>query len=341
MNSRVTNIALKTPKVSIGMPVFNGAKFIDEALQSFLVQTFEDFELIISDNASSDSTESICREYARRDKRIKYYRQETNKGAIWNFNHVFKLARGKYFKWAAYDDICKPTFLARCIDVLDKDPSVLWCHTKSGKTDASGKEILRWKIGQNNELPRNNYNSPSPHRRFKGVLLGTNWCVDSYAVFRVDALKSTRMLLPCYGAEKVLLGEMSLRGCYKEVPEKLFYQRHHLDAASSLNSSVKQQRYMNPKNTNHFAFTRFKLLFGHVISIIRTDLTTAEKILCFFVIFQYLLQFKKWRKIIIKTIFGSGLAEDLSILHTTCKDSQEWNSFTLQKSKQEPITIKT
>ncbi len=321
------------PKLSIGMPVYNGAKFINEALQSLLVQTFEDFELIISDNASSDRTESICREYASRDKRIKYYRQETNRGAVWNFNHVFKLARGKYFKWAAYDDICKPTFFSRCIDVLDKDPSVLWCHTRSGKIDASSKEILGWKTCQNKELPRNNYSSLSPHKRFKGVLLGTNWCVDSYAVFRVDALKNTRMFLPYFGAEKVLLGEMSLRGCYKEVPEKLFYQRLHPDAASCLDSSVKQQMYMNTKNTHRFAFTRLKLLFGHVVSVIITDLTTAEKMWCFCVIFQYLFQFKKWRKIFIKIIFSSGLAEDDQSIQFNCKDSVKWNSFSLQSQK--------
>ena len=91
MVSKQHSIVRNNPRVSIGMPVYNGAKFIEAALDSLLAQTFEGFELIISDNASTDRTEVICRSYAARDNRIRYYRQEKNQGAIWNFNHVFEV----------------------------------------------------------------------------------------------------------------------------------------------------------------------------------------------------------------------------------------------------------
>lgn len=94
-----------TPKVSIGMPVYNGEKYIREALDSLLAQTFTDFELIISDNASIDTTSVICQEYARKDSRICYIRQSQNKGAVANFKFVLDEAVGEYFMWAAHDDV--------------------------------------------------------------------------------------------------------------------------------------------------------------------------------------------------------------------------------------------
>ena len=91
------------PLVSIGMPVFNGEDYVEAALDSILTQTFTNFELIISDNASTDRTEEICNDFADSDDRIRYYRQEKNLGAAANFNRVFELSSGKYFKWAAHD----------------------------------------------------------------------------------------------------------------------------------------------------------------------------------------------------------------------------------------------
>lgn len=106
------------PRVSIGMPVFNGEKYIRDALDSLLNQTFSDFELIISDNASTDSTEEICCEYASRDSRISYFRQTENNGAITNFQFVLDQARGEFFMWAAYDDLWSSDFLKDAVGSL-------------------------------------------------------------------------------------------------------------------------------------------------------------------------------------------------------------------------------
>src|SRR5690242_6344650 len=100
-----------SPKVSIGLPVYNGERFLAEAIDSVLAQTFTDFELIISDNASTDRTPEICKAYAEKDSRIRYYRNEENQGASWNFNRVFELSRGMCFQWLAHDDYIAPGFL--------------------------------------------------------------------------------------------------------------------------------------------------------------------------------------------------------------------------------------
>ena len=104
------------PKVSIGIAVFNGENFLESALRSILAQTFEDFELIISDNASTDRTADICEQYASQDGRVLYLRQPANLGAQPNYNLLVGQARGRYFKWAAHDDMLAPTFLERCVE---------------------------------------------------------------------------------------------------------------------------------------------------------------------------------------------------------------------------------
>ncbi len=122
-------------KISIGMPVYNGELFIRKRLESLLSQTFTDFELIISDNCSTDKTPTICQEYAKNDKRIRYFRQEKNNGGTWNFNFVLQQARFNYFVWAAVDDIWNPQFLEKNIRVLESDKEIIG---SIGKVDTHG-----------------------------------------------------------------------------------------------------------------------------------------------------------------------------------------------------------
>ncbi|MCH9054911.1 glycosyltransferase [Synechococcus sp. PCC 6716] len=114
MNSQ---IGRENPKISIGMPVYNGARYIREALDSLLAQTFTEFELIISDNASIDNTEAICREYAAKDHRVRYIRQSQNLGASANFKFVLDKALGEYFMWAAADDIWDKNWIEKLLPV--------------------------------------------------------------------------------------------------------------------------------------------------------------------------------------------------------------------------------
>src|SRR6516162_7057649 len=126
-----TKVRKSAPIVSIGLYVHNGEPFLEQTLVSILVQTFADFELIISDNVSTDRTAEIAQAYAARDPRIRYYRAEHNMGGGWNMRRVLVLATAKYFKWAAADDVLRPDFLRRCVDVLDGDPGCVLAHTQT------------------------------------------------------------------------------------------------------------------------------------------------------------------------------------------------------------------
>ena len=101
-------MATDGPRVSIGLPVYNGDNYLAETLDSILAQTFTDFELIISDNGSTDRTEAICRRYAAQDHRVRYVRNPSNLGAARNYKRAFELARGEYFKWNGHDDPLAP-----------------------------------------------------------------------------------------------------------------------------------------------------------------------------------------------------------------------------------------
>src|SRR3984885_16230879 len=117
------------PLVSIGLFLYNGDRFLAAAIESIPNQTFQDFELIISDNCSTDRSGEICRRFRDQDSRIQYYRAEQNMGADWNLRNVYFKAIGKYFKWATHDDMIQPDFLRLCIDALEADDSLVVAHT--------------------------------------------------------------------------------------------------------------------------------------------------------------------------------------------------------------------
>jgi glycosyltransferase involved in cell wall biosynthesis len=210
----------KNPRVSIGLPVYNGENYLAEAIDSILAQTFEDFELIISDNASTDRTQEICEAYAAKDGRIRYYRSEVNKGSAWNFNRVFELARGEYFKWAAHDDYIAPEYLARAVEVLDQDPSVVLSYPRVTIVDEKRNHILDYTL----KLPTD---SPSPAVRFRSLLLDWSMCFEIFGLIRTSALKQTPVMGNYGHADGVLLARLGLLGRFEEIPEVLFFSRRH------------------------------------------------------------------------------------------------------------------
>src|SRR4051812_14204979 len=128
----------RAPRVSIGVPVYNGERFIRATVDSILAQTYTDFELIICDNCSTDGTQAICREYAARDPRVRYFRNERNLGPAPNYNRCFALSRGELFKWNAADDVLAPDFLKCCIELLDSDPSIVSVYSRTLLIDENG-----------------------------------------------------------------------------------------------------------------------------------------------------------------------------------------------------------
>jgi len=211
----------RKPKVSIGTPVYNGERYLREALQAIARQTFTDFEVIICDNASTDGTEAIAREFVQRDSRFHYHRNQENIGAARNFNRTFDLARGAYFKWAAADDLISPDYLAKTVSVLDAAPAAALCYTKVRVIDDAGKVVGEHLV----ELQHTADASPS--RRFGEFIRRSPTCFQVFGLFRADVLAQTPLIASHVGSDKTLIAEISLRGKVVYLPEPLFFSRQH------------------------------------------------------------------------------------------------------------------
>lgn len=216
------------PRVTVGLPVYNGERYLEEALASLLAQTYTDFEIVISDNASTDRTEEICRSFAASDPRVRYTRADTNRGGTWNFNRVVELSTGRYFRWAAHDDVVAPTYLERCVGVLDDDPRVALAHTKVELIDAAGESLGVY------EGPVARREDRRAWVRFHDAALwsGRNHLI--FGVLRRELLDR----IPPYGAhgnaDGVLLARLSLLGTFVTIDEPLQLMRVHEAQASTM-----------------------------------------------------------------------------------------------------------
>ncbi|HRF01115.1 MAG TPA: glycosyltransferase family 2 protein [Pirellulaceae bacterium] len=283
-------------RITIGMPVYQAERFLEEAVRSHLAQTFGDFEIRISDNGSTDRTESIARRLAAEDSRVRYERHETNRGAIWNLNHVAAGASGDFFKWSAHDDRLEPTFLERCVERLDADPNIALCFSRVRRIDAHGQEIPDRLLtdGERDGEGTGIGTSPSVTRRFRDVLLGGSWGIRSNGLIRVPFLARTMPLLPMFGSEKILVAELMLRGTYHEIDAPLFCQRIHAAQSSSLESAAEQQRFCDPRKQRpprvpHLTFVR---AYGRAIS--RAPIGAGDRLRCYGWLSRYVLRPEMW-----------------------------------------------
>jgi glycosyltransferase involved in cell wall biosynthesis len=211
-------------RVSIGMPVYNGEKYLRDALESILAQTYAPFELIISDNASTDGTAEICRAYAARDRRIRYYRNERNMGIARNFNRVFELSSGEYFKWASHDDRIEPEFLDRCLAELDRDPELVLCETRCRIIDAAGSIIGEEAVNAAR------LGSPIRHRRLSYLLRSDRTAAGEYfGLMRSGILRRSSLMRDYPGGENPMRIELGLWGRIAVIPEHLFHFRLHAE----------------------------------------------------------------------------------------------------------------
>ena len=209
------------PLVTIGMPVYNSEKHLQQALDSVLAQDYKNLELIISDNASTDGTQEICRQYAARDKRIRYTRNDRNMGMAWNMNRVRELASGEYFKWASSSDFVAPSFISACKDILDRHSDVVLAYPLAQSIDGQGqviKEILPETIDTRG--------LPTFIRVFIVIVQGEYYAVMNYGLYRSSALRRCRPVTAVIGNDQVTLMEISILGTIAVVPEFLFFRRH-------------------------------------------------------------------------------------------------------------------
>jgi len=265
----------RQPQLSIGLPVYNGADYLEQSLESLLGQSFGDFEAIISDNASTDGTESICRDFAAGDSRIRYVRQRQNMGAAWNFNSVVKMASAPYFKWVSHDDVMLPRFLEVCMDAFSNAADdVVLCYPKSFLIDEKGDIIRSFD-------DRLDLRQPLPHQRLREFLDTYEMGNLVFGVFRTDMLRRTCLLQPYRGADQVLLAEMALLGKFWELDQRLFKRRVH--GGMSLEANVTDDEvaaWFDPNDPQPIAMVRTKLYLEYSRSTLspRLGLPLAERL---------------------------------------------------------------
>lgn len=208
------------PLVSVAVPVWNGEDYLARALDSILAQTLSDIEVVILDNASTDATPAIAQAYVARDPRMRYIRHPQNIGSNPNFNAGARATAGRYLKWLAADDTVDPTFLERCVAVLEADPSVALCTTQFRD------------VGPDDELLghhpyRFDLSGPDPARRFGSLMCGDRGQRIMMGVIRRAVLDRTRLLADYVGSDRAFVGEIALHGRIVEIPEELWSSREH------------------------------------------------------------------------------------------------------------------
>jgi len=259
------------------MPVFNGADFIRFSIASLLRQDYADFELIIADNASTDETGAICREFAAGDHRIRYHRHDTNIGAARNYNKVFELARGEFFKWAAHDDECHPGMIRRCVEVLEQAPdSVTMVYPLGELIDEHGTTLLC-------PLDRVASSDSRPHRRLAHLFWSLNMCDPAFGLYKTSYLRMTQLIGPFFGADYVLLGELAMLGEIWEVDEVLFRLRAHPKRSMKANPDARARAaWYDPAAARKLFILQSweRLVWESLKSTHRSRLPMGEKMRC-------------------------------------------------------------
>jgi hypothetical protein len=208
----------RAPLVTVGLPVHNGEEHLAGVLQSLQNQTVSDFELVISDNASSDATADICRQAAQSDPRIRYVRQAENLGAPANWNFVARQARGSYFKWASDSDLCAPRFLEACLKPMQADPAVVLSMGRTQYIDAEGRPTA---IGGHDLGAVEG----APSERFVQVCMRLGVNNEQYGLIRTVPLLRTRLDRLYPHGDLVLMAELALLGKFAAVDEQLLARR--------------------------------------------------------------------------------------------------------------------
>jgi glycosyltransferase involved in cell wall biosynthesis len=274
--------------LSIGLPVYNGERYLRDALDSLLEQSFTDYELVIVDNASSDGTAGIALEYAARDARIRYHRNAENIGAARNFNRAFHLTSGRYFKWAADDDLMRPTFLERCIAALEEAPRSVLAYPKARIIDERGRPLLDYDPGFSTGTARASVRFAS--------MLEEHKCFQIFGVIRRDALEQTRLIgLHAHG-DGVLLAHLALLGSFIEIPEFLFLPRRHANHSSTMIGDYwSYAAWFNPAHGQKRIFPHARMFVEYFRVVMRAPLPFSERLAVLEALMRVLRQ--RWRLI--------------------------------------------
>ena len=271
------------PRLSVGLPVYNGEGLLAESIEALLGQSYENFELIISDNASTDGTADICRRYAKQDSRIRYIRQPYNIGLNRNHNFVVRQAKGELVKMASHDDLYARDLLKRCVEALDEHPEAVLAHCWEAMTDASRNvtKVLTYTVAAD---------SPRAPDRFRSMLFD-GWDDYTYGVIRTEVLLRTHLLGSHHYADRTLNTELSLHGPFCMVQDWLYFRRDHPERTSPYTVRTRCT-YLDPRRASRIRHPAVRLygeyIWGYVAAIRNAPLSPADRKECYRYLAQWL-----------------------------------------------------
>lgn len=261
------------PLISVGMPVYNGADYIESAIASVQAQTLDDFELIVCDNASSDGTVEIVRDRAAADPRIRCVVNERNLGAAANYNRAFHLARAAYFRWHNADDLIAASSHADCLAALEQNPDAVLAYGRARLIDANGDEIELYDDGLD-------LRDPSPSVRFRQFFERVGLTNVIYGLMRRDALARTSLMgngrLPA--ADTRMMAELTLLGQFVELQPVLFHRRMHAAASSADRADTSRQTSFWNAGRAGFVAPHWRLYGGYLRRALGFPLPPAERL---------------------------------------------------------------
>jgi glycosyltransferase involved in cell wall biosynthesis len=259
-------------RVTIGVPVYNGANYLERALSSLADQTYADIRVLISDNASTDDTEAIARSFASSDERFEYWRNDTNIGAVPNYDKVFYAATTPYFKWAAHDDWIEPRFVEACVEALDANPGASLAYTGARQVDENDVEILA-------EIAHTDITDPDPVARFREVVRNERLNLPIFGLMRREVLGRTHLQGTYHASARVLLGELALLGPFIRVPDILFVHRNHPEGSlRSYGGAHGVRKWYDTSSTAKGYFPRWMYMKGLADAAEVAPLSTAQKL---------------------------------------------------------------
>jgi glycosyltransferase involved in cell wall biosynthesis len=262
------------PLVSIGLPVYNGEDYLRETIDAILAQTYPAFELIISDNASTDETETICRGYAAEYQCIRYYRNEENIGGFRNNNQVMELALGEYFMLAGHDDLRSPEQLSRCVEILEQNRQFILAYSKTTEIDEHGNILVNDEVDLQVE-------SSNAHERFRDLIRMDHKVEPVYGLIRSHILGRIK-----FGqfadADRVFVAELGLRGPFYRISEPLFFRRvHPLRSTEVYRSRHARTGWFDPAGHVKVVFPYIREFSEYLAAINRAELDHKEKLRCY------------------------------------------------------------
>jgi glycosyltransferase involved in cell wall biosynthesis len=260
------------PLATIGVPVYNGERYLAQCLDSLLAQTYRDFTLLISDNASTDGTAEICRRYVAADSRVHYHRNEVNIGLYANFRFILDAVRTRYVKMASADDYWAPAMLGDALAQMERDASLVLCYPQAVLVDQNGAEQSKYDH-------RLQLMEDDPAMRFTRALTEVGLVNQLQGLIRIDAVRAALPLLDLPGSDNVFLAELSLHGKIMQLPAYQYYRRFHEEASSWNRASGDHQiKRVLKAGSRQMRLVNWKLHAGLMRRLLHSPLKSAAKL---------------------------------------------------------------